>query len=39
MRVPLQIHRRPALFESTAAWSFTRFNLTSGGETAFVEGL
>jgi putative ABC transport system permease protein len=33
------IRERPALFESTAAWSFTRFSLTSGGETAFVEGL
>src|SRR5216684_1315790 len=33
-----QIRRRPELFERTAAWSFTRFNLASGGETAFVDG-
>jgi putative ABC transport system permease protein len=34
-----QIRRRPELFERTAAWSFTRFNLAPGGETAFVDGL
>jgi putative ABC transport system permease protein len=34
-----QIRRRPDLFERTAAWSFTRFNLAPGGETAFVDGL
>src|SRR6266850_5966365 len=28
-----QIRRRPDLFERTAAWSFTRFNLAPGGET------
>lgn len=27
------------LFESATAWSFTRFNLASGGETQFVDGL
>src|SRR6266446_2781207 len=27
------------LFGRAAAWSFTRFNLSSGGETAFVDGL
>jgi putative ABC transport system permease protein len=27
------------LFERTAAWSFTRFNLSEGGEARFVEGL
>ena len=34
-----QIRRRPELFARTAAWSFTRFNLAPGGETAFVDGL
>jgi predicted permease len=34
-----QIQQRPQLFESTAAWSGTRFNLASGGETEFVDGL
>jgi putative ABC transport system permease protein len=34
-----QIHRQPGLFESSAAWSFYRFNLASGGETQFVDGL
>src|SRR5712691_2011812 len=34
-----QIRRRPDLFERTAGWSFTRFNLAPGGETAFVDGL
>src|SRR5580765_8018685 len=33
------IRERPALFERAASWSFTRFNLTSGGETSFVEGV
>jgi putative ABC transport system permease protein len=27
------------LFEAATAWSFTRFNLASGGETQFVDGL
>ena len=34
-----QIQQRPQLFESSAAWSFTRFNRASGGETQFVDGL
>jgi putative ABC transport system permease protein len=34
-----QIHQRRELFERAAAWSFTRFNLTSSGETQFVDGL
>src|SRR5438552_1368027 len=35
----LEIHRRQHLFEDSAAWSFTRFDLSSGGETQFVDGL
>ena len=35
----MQIRERPELFESSAAWSFTRFNLAPGGETQFVDGL
>jgi transcriptional regulator len=34
-----QIRQRSHLFESATAWSFTRFNLTTGGETRFVEGI
>jgi putative ABC transport system permease protein len=34
-----QIRQRPILFEHSAAWSFTRFNLASGGETQFVDGV
>src|SRR5919201_4750057 len=34
-----QLRQRPELFERTGAWSFTRFNLASGGETQFVDGL
>jgi predicted permease len=34
-----QIHRRPHLFESTTAMSITRFNLSSAGETQWIEGL
>src|SRR5262249_49924045 len=34
-----QMRRRPDLCERTAAWSFTRFNLAPGSETAFVDGL
>jgi putative ABC transport system permease protein len=34
-----QIHQRSQLFETTAAWSGARFNLASGGETEFVDGL
>lgn len=35
----LEIHQRRHLFEDSAAWSFTRFDLSSGGETQFVDGL
>jgi putative ABC transport system permease protein len=35
----LEIHKRQHLFEDSAAWSFTRFDLGSGGETQFVDGL
>jgi putative ABC transport system permease protein len=34
-----QIRQRSHLFEAATAWSFTRFNLASGGETQFVEGI
>jgi putative ABC transport system permease protein len=34
-----QIRQRSHLFESATAWSFVRFNLASGGETQFVEGM
>lgn len=34
-----QIRQRPQLFDAVAAWSVTRFNLASGGETQFVDGL
>ncbi len=34
-----QIRDRADLFESSAAWSFTQFNLASGGETEFVDGM
>ena len=34
-----EIRRRPQLFEAATAWSFTQFNLSSGGETRFVGGL
>ena len=34
-----QLHRRPELFESIAGWSTTRFNLATGAETQFVDGL
>ena len=34
-----QLQQRPRLFESAAAWSFTRFNLAPSGESQFVEGL
>ncbi len=34
-----EIRQRPALFERAAAWSFTRFNLSSGGETEFINGI
>ena len=32
-----QIQQRSHLFEAATAWSFTRFNLASGGETQFVD--
>jgi predicted permease len=35
----LEIHRRQYLFENSAAWSSTRFDLSSGGQTRFVDGL
>ncbi len=31
--------RQRQLFEDSAAWSLSRFNLASGGETQFVDGL
>src|SRR2546428_355154 len=34
-----EIDQRKNLFDRAAAWSSTRFNLASGGETAFVDGL
>jgi putative ABC transport system permease protein len=34
-----QIRQRPALFEHSAAWSFTKFNLAPSGETQLVDGL
>jgi putative ABC transport system permease protein len=34
-----QIRQRSHLFQAATAWSFTRFNLASGGETLFVEGI
>jgi putative ABC transport system permease protein len=34
-----QIRRRPLLFESATAMSLTRFNVSSGGETQWIEGL
>ncbi len=33
-----QIHQRPQLFDATAAWSVTRFNLATGGEKQLVDG-
>ena len=34
-----QLHQRSHLFESTTAWSFVRFDLASGGEAQFVDGV
>src|SRR6202011_2340999 len=34
-----QIRQRPQLFEASAAWSAFRFNLASGGETQFIDGV
>jgi predicted permease len=33
------IRRRPDLFERSAAWSYTQFNLAAGGETQFIDGV
>jgi predicted permease len=34
-----EIRHRPELFERSAAWSFARFNLASGGEAQFLDGI
>jgi len=34
-----QIRQRSHLYQAATAWSFTRFNLASGGETQYVEGI
>ncbi len=34
-----QIRQRPQLFDAAFAWSSNRFNLASGGETEYVDGL
>lgn len=34
-----QIRQRPELFDGSAAWSAFRFNLASGGETQFIDGV
>jgi putative ABC transport system permease protein len=34
-----QIQQRPQLFDAVTAWSYTRFDLASGGETKFVDAL
>jgi putative ABC transport system permease protein len=34
-----QLRQRPQLFDGAVAWSVTRFDLSSGGETQFVDGL
>ncbi len=34
-----EIHQRPQLFDATAAWSFTRLNLATGGEKQLVDGV
>ncbi len=38
-RVWREIHRRPQPFDGTLAWAGTRFDLASGGETRYVDGL
>ena len=38
-RIWMQIRQRPELFEGTAAWSFTPFDLAAGGEAQPVDGL
>jgi len=34
-----ELQQRPELFDGLAAWSTSQFNLSSGGETQFVNGL
>jgi len=34
-----EIRHRPELFERSAAWSFARFNLASGGEAQLLDGI
>jgi len=34
-----EIRQRPELFERATAWSFTRFNLSGGGEAEFINGM
>jgi predicted permease len=34
-----EIQRRPELFERSAAWSFTQFNLAPAGEASLVDGM
>jgi putative ABC transport system permease protein len=34
-----RIRQRPFLYERATAWSFVQFDLASGGETQFVEGM
>ena len=34
-----QIRQRPELFDGAVTWSSTRFNLATGGESEFVDGL
>jgi putative ABC transport system permease protein len=33
------VRRRPQLFDGAFAWSATRFNLSRGGQTEFIDGL
>src|SRR5205814_3180838 len=35
----LSLHDALPIFERSAAWSFTQFNLAPGGETQLVDGL
>jgi putative ABC transport system permease protein len=34
-----EIRHRPALFDGAFAWSATRFNLSKGGQTEFIDGV
>ena len=34
-----EIRHRPALFDGAFAWSATRFNLSRGGQTEFIDGV